>query len=217
MSWESVAVPVPLLDTSLSVRVWTPARFTGTLVVHDGPEYELRTSLAALSRDRRLILLPPGERLEWYSCSVRYAKALATQILPALGAGPVVGIGASLGALAMLHAQRRHPAAFAGLFLQSGSYFRPHLDRQESGFERWLRIVRFTGLVTRSESGPGVPISLTCGTVEENLANNREMAVALRAQGYSVTFTEVPGGAHDWDQWRSALDEHLAVLLHAVF
>ena len=63
---------------------------------------------------------------------------------------PVVGVGASLGALAMLHAQRRHPAGFAGLFLQSGSFFQPRFDRQESGFRRYLRIVRFTGRVLRA-------------------------------------------------------------------
>ena len=52
-------------------------------------------------------------------------------------AGPPVGLGASLGALALLHAQRRFPRTFAGLCLQSGSFFVPRFDRHESGFVRY--------------------------------------------------------------------------------
>jgi enterochelin esterase-like enzyme len=116
----------------------------------------------------------------------------------------------------MLHAQRRHPAGFAGLFLQSGSFFQPRYDRQESGFRRYLRIVRFTGRVLRAPTGPAVPVALTCGGVEENLANNRDLADVLAAQGYPVTFAEVPDG-HNWTGWRDALEPHLTALLHRVF
>ena len=41
-------------------------------------------------------------------------------------------MGASLGALAMLHAHVRHPKSFDGLLLQSGSFFRQRYDKQES-------------------------------------------------------------------------------------
>jgi enterochelin esterase family protein len=116
----------------------------------------------------------------------------------------------------MLHAQRRAPKRFAGLFLQSGSFFQPRLDPQESGFARWQRIVRFTGRVLRSASGPAVPTVLTCGAVEENLANNRSMAGALRGQGYDVTFAETRDG-HNWINWRNALDPHLITLLRRVW
>jgi enterochelin esterase-like enzyme len=44
----------------------------------------------------------------------------------------VVGAGVSLGALAMLHAHYRFPELFAGLFLQSGSFFVPRFDAQEA-------------------------------------------------------------------------------------
>jgi enterochelin esterase family protein len=142
-------------------------------------------------------------------------------VLPRLTAalradGPVVGAGVSLGALAMLHAQRRHPGLFAGLFLQSGSYFQPRLDRQESGFARWLRIVRFVGRVRRAPAGRAVPVALTCGDAEENLANNRAMADYLRSGGYQVSFTENRGG-HTWPAWRAALDPPLTSLLRHVW
>jgi enterochelin esterase family protein len=130
----------------------------------------------------------------------------------------VVGVGTSLGGLAMLHAQRREPRAFAGLFLQSGSFFRPYHDRQESGFPRYRRIVRFTDRVVGSgrRSRGARPSVLTCGRVEENLANNREMAAALRAQGYPVDLFEVPD-AHNYTGWRDALDPHLTDLLRRVW
>ena len=63
-------------------------------------------------------------------------------------------MGASLGALAMLHAHRMHPDSFGGLFLQSGSFFRQRFDRNEAGFGRFRRITRFVGTVLRERSWP---------------------------------------------------------------
>ncbi|GAA3336444.1 alpha/beta hydrolase-fold protein [Amorphoplanes nipponensis] len=230
--WRDVYLPLPAVHGEMVARIWSPD--TGTdrvLVAHDGPDFDRHGGLgrytAALIGAGRvppyhLVLLPPGERFEWYSASPAYARALARNVLPKIAAElgtdrPVVGAGASLGALAMLHAQRRHPERFAGLLLQSGSFFQPRYDRQESGFRRYLRIVRFTGRVLRAPSGAaGVPTVITCGAVEENLANNRDMARALAAQGYAVSFTEVPD-AHNWTGWRDALDPHLTTLLQTVF
>ena len=96
-------------------------------------------------------------------------------------------MGASLGGLAMLHAQRRFPDAFAGLFLQSGSFFMPRFDSQESGFVRYRRIVRFVRATLREPPRRTVPVALTCGALEENADDNRVMASALAAQGYPVT------------------------------
>ncbi|GAA2583040.1 hypothetical protein GCM10010435_71000 [Winogradskya consettensis] len=220
--WRDVPLTLPALRADVDARVWSPPVPTDrVVVVHDGDEYEHRTAISTLIPGAHVVLLPAADRLEWYSASPAYAKALALEALPQLAAvlgtdRPVVGVGASLGALAMLHAQRRHPERFAGLLLQSGSFFQPRFDRQESDFRRWLRIVRFTGRVERATGGPGVPIALTCGRVEENLANNRAMAQALARQGYEVDHAEVRGG-HDWPAWRAALDPHLSALLHKVF
>jgi enterochelin esterase-like enzyme len=229
--WRDVYLPLSAVRGEMVARIWSPAVPTGNvLVAHDGPDFHRYGGLghytaAMIGAGRvppyHLALLPPGERLEWYSASPAYARALAGDVLPKIAAEvgtdrPVIGIGASLGALAMLHAQRRHPGAFAGLFLQSGSFFQPRHDRQEAGFARWLRIVRFTGRVLRRADGPAVPAVLTCGTVEENLANNRDMAAALRRQGYPVTMVENPD-AHNWVGWRDCLDPHLTALLQRVW
>jgi enterochelin esterase-like enzyme len=131
-------------------------------------------------------------------------------------AGAPVGMGASLGALAMLHAQRRHPAAFAALFLQSASFFMPRFDHMEKGFPRYGRIVRFVRGVLREDTfARPVPTILTCGSDEDNVHNNRRIAAALKLQGYPAALHEAPGG-HDWDTWRAGIEDHVAGLLAAV-
>jgi enterochelin esterase family protein len=120
--------------------------------------------------------------------------------------GPVVGMGASLGGLAMLHAARRHPGAFGGLFLQSASFFTPRLDPQESGFPRFGRIVRFVRGTLR-EPALDARVAMTCGSAEENIHNNRLVARAL-----GVDLAEVPD-LHNYTAWRDALHPHLTDLL----
>jgi enterochelin esterase-like enzyme len=196
------------------------------LVVLDGPEYVRRASL--LRRLRRLVrdgdlpphrvaLVVPDDRLETYSASAAYARALAARLDAELGRGRRVGVGASLGALALLHAHRLEPRAFAGLFLQSGSYFRRRTDPQESGFPRFGRVERFVGTVLNGRGEPRpVPTTITCALDEENYANNAAVARALAAQDYAVDFHASRGG-HDWPTWRRALEAHLPALLRRVW
>ncbi|KHD73328.1 enterochelin esterase [Actinoplanes utahensis] len=212
------------------MRVWSPrVGADRVLVAHDGPEYDRRGGLgrftaASIGSGRvspyHLVLLETADRDRRYSADPGYARALALEALPRirarLGGRPVIGAGVSLGALAMLHAQRRHPQAFAGVFLQSGSYFQARHDHQESGFRHFRRIVRFTSRMRHETAGPAIPATLTCGAAEENLANNRDMADALRIQGYAVAFAENPD-AHTWTGWRDALHPHLTDLLQRVW
>lgn len=223
-------VSIRVLGRELAVAVWSPGdgeRDLPLLVAHDGPEYD---SLAALTRyagamiERavlapfRVALLPPGDRDEWYSASAVYGRALSSRILPALRnhvavGGLPVGIGASLGALAMLQAQRSWPGTFAGLFMQSGSFFHPRLDRRESGFPRYSRITRFVGRVLRARPyAEPVPAIMTCGAEEENVHNNRLICSALVGQGYAVSLHEVPD-LHNYTGWRDALHPYLTRLL----
>ena len=50
-----------------------------------------------------------------------------------------------------------------------------------------------------------IPITLTCGAPEENLANNRAVATALRRQGHPAAL-HVTRDAHNFVAWRDALD-----------
>lgn len=231
-----LAVPARGLGGDVGVRLWSPASVAAAeplplLVVHDGPEYDrlaaITTYAAAMIRsgqvpEHRVALVAPGERDVWYSANVRYARALAGDVLPAIRAaagvkGPVVGMGVSLGALAMLHVQRRHHGQLGGLFLQSGSFFDPALDPHERRFSGFTPVTRFVGKVVRGTvPADPVPATLTCGTAEENLANNRQLASVLRAQGYDVRLVEVPD-AHNYVAWRDALHPALADLLTVVW
>ena len=125
-------------------------------------------------------------------------------------AGLPVGMGASLGALAMLVTQRRAPGTFGALFLQSGSFFMPRFDAHESGFSRYARIVRVVRRILRAHehprSRPGR--SSRAATAEENVFNNRVMARALAEQGYDARLDEVPD-LHNYTGWRDAFDPHL--------
>jgi enterochelin esterase family protein len=199
------------------------------LVAHDGPEYAQYSALTrfldVMSWEERIpplraALIQPVDRDETYSASALYAAALARELLPELTKhaphGPRIGIGASLGGLAMLHAHRRHPRLFDGLLLQSGSFFRQRSDKQESGFPRYRRITRFVGTVLRGGEGARpIPVAITCGTAEENRANNEAVAAALREQGYPA-WSALVRDAHNWTCWRDALDPHLPAVIEAV-
>ena len=133
-------------------------------------------------------------------------------MLPALAKqapsyGPPAAMGASLGALALLHAEKRHPGTFGALFLQSGSFFMPRFDAHESDFPYYHRVVGFVSEILRTGYRTEVPITLTCGSAEENIHNNRAVAETLEAPLHEVTDT------HNYTAWRDAFDPHLTRLL----
>jgi enterochelin esterase-like enzyme len=257
-------VPAESLDGAVAVRTWAPDSahdedVLPLLVAHDGPEYDALASLTHylaagvaggwLPR-LRAALLSPGPRDRWYSANPRYARALARAVIPALdrrlATSVRIGMGTSLGGLAMLHAHCRFPQVFDGLFLQSGSFFCPRFDDHERQFPYYPRVVSFVAsLLPRGAQHsaaqysaaqysaaqhsaaqhsaaqhpdrpvPIIPITLTCGAIEENVDNNRLMAQALRARGYPVTWHELPD-MHNYTAWRDAFDPHLTRLLRQV-
>jgi enterochelin esterase-like enzyme len=234
-SVEHITIPSALSRSEFHVLAWTsPGVGRGDpaplLIVHDGPEYDsfselllyLGTSVeAGAIPPMRAALLPPVERDNSYSASALYARVFGQELLPALmrvaptppGRAMRVGMGASLGALAMLHVHRTKPATFGALFLQSGSYFRRRFDPQESSFVRFSRIVRFVGKVS-GHSGwtHPIPVAMTCGSGEENLRNNLSMRDALVRQGYDTRWYEVRD-SHNWIAWRDSFDPALGTLL----
>jgi enterochelin esterase-like enzyme len=222
-----------LLRTSVDAILWSAAESDPQaplplLLVHDGPEYARYSDLLRLFDHlvafgevpsfRAALLPPPLQRNETYSASSRYARVLADEWVPALAkAAPFtnrpIGLGASLGALALVHAHWVRPDLLGGLFLQSGSFFRRRFDAHEARFGRFTRIARFVSTVGGRRHGTEpVPTTFTCGTGEENLANNVFTAFALTKQGWDVRLIQ-HRDAHNWISWRDALHPHLADLV----
>ena len=240
-SWLD-AEPVPGGRRDLSVRgtpvgtvdvqVWSPSVFgpgahAPLLLSHDGPEMDSLGELtrfvgAMIAAERlpplRVGLLAPGPRDERYAANPAYADALVRHVVPAVRAAapsatrPVL-MGQSLGALAALHAEWTHPGTFAGLLLQSGSFFMPDVDAHESGSTSWRPITTFVAEVLAAQQAPSNPPTTVCfGSAEENGANNRRMAAHLASLGWPVTVGEVRDG-HTFTCWRDLLDPHLTDLL----
>ena len=218
---EEVTIASRILKTELPALIWAHPDATADspmLVAHDGPEYAEHSALLPLLATLpplRATLLGPVDRNETYSASARYSRALADEILPSLPPAPVrIGLGASLGALALFHVHRRHPDSFDALFLQSGSFFR-RADGHERNFPRYERIARFVGGAHRNRPERTIPIVLGCGTVEENLPANRALEESLRKRGYDARLHEFRDG-HNWVAWRDSLEPHLRRLLQRI-
>jgi enterochelin esterase-like enzyme len=209
-----------------------PHRPLPLLIVHDGPEYAQYSSLVRLLDHlvdfgevpelRAALVAPPGDRNESYSASARYANALAADLVPGIlreapSNRPPVLVGASLGALAALHAHFRNPGLLGGLLLQSGSFFRRRFDRSEEAFPRFARIARFVGQVHgRRGFAARIPATITCGIVEENFDNNRALVGALKRRDWDIDCVW-HRDAHNWTSWRDTLHPQLAELLLRVW
>ena len=245
-----LAVPSRVLGARVPVEVWRspggrrrrPGDPLPMLVVHDGPEFAryaaLLDFLTAATGDGRLppmraALLAPVDRNEHYSASPAWSRTLVSEVLPALqalaptppGRRWLVGMGASLGGLATLAAATTAPSSFGGLFLQSGSFFRPLADVHERDHPRFRRITRFVDDLAAGATAPRAarlgaaePATavMTCGTVEENLHGNRVVRDALAARGWQVALAE-HRDAHNWVSWRDTFDPWLVGLLQELW
>ncbi len=131
--------------------------------------------------------------------------------------GPVVGYGASLGALSMLATQLRHPGTFGGLMLASGSFFHPSDDAQESGFRRYWRIVdRVTdvlqGAIDRRRASRGCASVWCAARSRRTSPTTGGWPPPWSESGHDVSFAEFRD-AHNFTAWRDALDPHLTSVL----
>jgi enterochelin esterase-like enzyme len=221
----------------IEAQVWQPADAATSarlplLITHDGPEMDqlggLTHYVGAMVANgtlppMRVALLAPGARDERYAANPAYSAALTQRVVPRLlrrfpSDHPPVLSGQSLGGVAALHAAWEAPEMFAGLLLQSSSFFTAELDPQESGYSHFEQVAGFVASVhDASEAPPGFPpVAITCGTAEENLGNNHHMAGTLSRYGVDVTWGEARQG-HTWTCWRDLLDPHLTSLLQKVW
>jgi enterochelin esterase-like enzyme len=218
------------------VTVWSPDDLADDepaplLLVHDGPEYDLLARITTYSGAliaagtlpaHRVALTHPVLRDAWYSGSPQYLRTIADAGLDRLGEqyavrGPVVVVGASLGGLTALLLGLLAAPRVGGVYSQSGSFFQVRHDDSESGYRYFGRISRLVQAVLdmRHAEYP-LAVGMSCGALEENAANNRDMATALRRAGHDVTLREVPD-LHNYTAWRDALDPGLTDVLHRVW
>ncbi len=218
------------------VTVWSPTDLADDepaplLLVHDGPEYDLLARLTTYSAalfaagalpSHRVALTHPVIRDAWYSGSPRYLRTIADAGLDRLGEryavrGPVVVVGASLGGLTALLLGLLAAPRVGGVYSQSGSFFQVRHDDSESGYRYFGRISRLVQAVLdmRHAEHP-LTIGMSCGALEENAANNRDMAAALRRAGHDVALREV-ADLHNYTAWRDALDPGLTEVLREVW
>jgi len=217
---------------AVPVTVWSPVALPDDepaplLLVHDGAEYDrlarITTYCGALMAGGRLpshrvALAHPVMRDAWYSGSPQYLRTIAEAGLDRLGEryavrGPVVVVGASLGGLTALLLGLLAAPRVGGVYAQSGSFFQVRHDDSERGYRYFGRISRSvqTVLDMRHAEHPLV-VGMSCGALEENVANNRDMATALRRAGHQVTLREVPD-LHNYTAWRDALEPGLTDVL----
>jgi enterochelin esterase-like enzyme len=225
-SFDDLWVPSQL-GGDRKVTMYLPASFdrasTYPLVfVHDGGDYLTYGSIALVLDNliHRGIIRPllaafswPGHRLREYAANdahadfvVKEAIALIESTYP-LAPDRVV-MGASLGAVAALHTAWRHPEAFTGFLLQSGTF------AQTPGWgSAQALLAPIADLLHRLEPSR-LPrrAYLSCGTYERMIGENRFMAHRLERAGLAVKYTETRDG-HTWEAWRDRLSEGLAWLL----
>lgn len=217
------------LEVAVPATLFTPAALgphdqAPLVIAHDGTDLASRGSLrawaAAQPAPPRLLLLDPplGYRNPWYAANPDYVDHLERAILPQVRElTPIthtIGLGCSLGAVAMLTWHRRHPGALDALALLSGSFFTPKLDSMESTWPQFNQVCAAVQEFTSALPGQvrPVPTFIAVGAVEENRANNERMAGALQFQEYPVEAKIFPD-AHNMIGWRDVLSPGLDALL----
>lgn len=221
------------LQRGIHVRIWpddVPAdQPRPLLIAHDGSDYDGRGRLteragglmaAGKVRPFRVALVDPAWDLRnnWYSCSPAYADALKYSVIPEITdrvniEGPVAAIGASLGAISLLHIEFDYPGTFGALILQSTSFHHGRfISREDVDYVERDRVEAFVEKLGSTplaaeimqigitwNEGPGVP-------------GNKVMSNILSTQGHILEGGLVAGG-HDYESWGNATNPILGNVL----
>ena len=192
------------------------------LLVHDGAEYDQLASLTTLlrrpRRRRRAAAAPRRAARPVHPRRVvlRVAAVPAHHRRRRPGPageryavrGPVVVMGASLGGLTALLAACSPGRGSAAVYSPVGVVL-PGAPRRLGRAARLpllsADLAARAGVLDMRHAEHPLRIGMRAGQLEENAANNRDMAAALRRAGHDVTLREVPD-LHNYTAWRDALD-----------
>lgn len=221
-TFSSVAIDSQIFGDTRHARIYLPAGAgpdpLPLLLAHDGSEYAEYAALTVVldnliaSGDlpaMACVLSDPQERTAEYTGDHRHADHLVAELIPAVAERVAIdptrriALGASLGAVASLHAAHRHPGTFSGLVLQSGSFVTALGGRHRGGpvFEPVVAFMR-EWLEDPGQLPPQIHVS--CGRFDGLIAENRAMAALFENLGVDVGYREVPDG-HNWENWRDRL------------
>jgi enterochelin esterase family protein len=224
------------------VWVYTPPGYAasrdsslGLLIAFDGGEYlseiplpRILDSLHAAGRIPPLVAVlidnaGGAARLDDLANRAWFVDWLADELLPWVRRGwrvtrdphRVIVTGSSAGGLAATFAALKRPDVFGNVLSQSGAYWRgaeasndPPYAWLEKQVRRWPHAdVRFWLEVGSTESRGALG-----GAAPSILATNRALRDTLRANGYRVTYGEVPNGVHAPQTWAPRLPEGLVLL-----
>lgn len=214
------------------VRVYLPARFRRTrryplLVMHDGGDFlrygdfkpVLDNLIQRLDLPELVVALDePGERTVEYVGREEHARYLSQDLLGGLErALPLVEspaarglVGASLGAVASLHAAWSFPDRWGRLGLLSGSFAFTDIGvhQRDPVFDP---VVTFVNAFRHEPGKPAEKVFVSCGMYESLIYENRSLVPLLQAQGVDVRYREARDG-HHWQNWRDRLRECLGWL-----
>jgi enterochelin esterase-like enzyme len=215
-----------------------PGDSASLLVVFDGEQYleeiplpHMLDSLTDAGRIRPAVVVmidngTGAERRMDLANRAEFAAWLGDSLVPwvrATAAVPVsrdprraVVCGSSAGGLAAAYVAFQRPDLFGNVLSQSGAFWRGNENADGAPWE-WL-----TGQYAASPRKP-IRFFLDVGALETHgvlggagppiLDANRRLRDALKAKGYEVLYTEVPGGVHAPFSWATRLPTGLAATL----
>ncbi len=228
---EAIRVPVSD-DDPRDVKVYLPPRFRRRrsyplLVIHDGGDFmrfgDLRRALDNLTHlldlpELVVALHEPQARNEEYVASPQHARFVSVDLPRALERELSISdspaerglLGASLGAVASLHAAWTYPGHWGRLALLSGSFAFSDLGMHSRG-PLFDPVVEFLNAFRSRPGHVAEQIFMACGIYESLIYENRSLVPLLQAQGIDVRYREARDG-HNWQNWRDRLREGLGWL-----
>jgi len=209
-----------ILDNERAAKVYLPPGYVGsrerykTLYVQDGFEYlnlgKINEIVDTMIQRNEIppilmVMVPPLDRNKEYFANADFARAFATELVPAIDAkyrtktdaASRAVLGSSLGGLIALMVAGQYPQVFGNCAAQSSAVF------ADTDLEK---------LITAPKSE--LKFHLDVGTYELNvskfdlLAGNRRLRDFLQSRGYAVDYHEVHEG-HSWGNWPARIPETL--------
>ena len=207
-----------ILNNERTAKIYLPPGYAGsrerykTLYVHDGTDYlnlgKINEIVDAMIQRNEIppilvVMVPPLDRNKEYRANADFARAFATELVPAIDAkyrtrtdaASRAVLGSSLGGLISVFLTGQYPQVFANCAGQSTAVF------ADTDLEK---------LITAPQSD--VRFHLDAGTYETSVSNydllagSRRLRDFLQSRGYPLEYHEVHE-AHSWGTWPARIPE----------